>query len=100
MARGSRSEKIREYKTANPTATAAEIQEALKKERIKVSMPLIYNVLGAKKKKRRKAVRSKASSNGEQIAINSLLEAKKLVASLGSVEEAQRALDALVRLNK
>lgn len=60
-------------------------------------MPLIYNVLSTDRK-RRKGKRSKAingRTNGDSISLASLLEAEKLVASVGSIDEAKRALNTL-----
>ena len=88
----SKSQKIREFKAANPQASATEIQSALKKEKIRVSLPLIYQVFAKKKKGR------KAKSNGD-VSIETLLEAKKVVAEAGSIEEARKALELLERLS-
>lgn len=101
-----RSEKIREYHAANPGAKAADIQAGLKKAGIKVSTPLIYNAIrgtGPKKKKRRRRVAKEAlpATNGapkDAISLNALMEAKKLVKSLGSIDEAKKALAALTKL--
>ena len=91
----SKSERIRDYLSKNPTATAAEIVKALKKERIKVSMPLIYQQL-SKAKTPAKAKPVKSTSNGLSVA--SLMEAKKLVAQAGSISEAEKALNLLAQL--
>jgi soluble cytochrome b562 len=97
----SKSQLIRDYRSSNPNATAREIQDALKKRGVKVATPLIYNVLSTEKK-RRKGRRSRAvngRSNGDSISVESLLEAKKLVASVGSIDEAKRALNTLAKLS-
>ena len=93
----SKSEKIRDYLSKNPNASAAEIVKALKKERVKVSMPLIYQQL-AKAKSPRKARGSKSSRNGNGISVASLMEAKKLVSQTGSISEAEKVLNLLAQL--
>ena len=88
-----KSESVREYKAANPDATAPQIKAALKKEKIDVSLPLIYQILSKQTKPRRQ------NGNGEKfISVSSLLEAKKAVAEIGSIEEARKALDLLAKL--
>ncbi len=89
----SKSQKIRDYLAANPHASAADVRAALKKERIKVSLPLIYQQLS----KSSKPAKTK-DSNGD-VSVASLLEAKKLVSEAGSVQKAEKALDLLAKLN-
>jgi Fe2+ or Zn2+ uptake regulation protein len=98
--RTSKSQLIRNYHASNPDATAREIQDALKEQGVKVTSPLVYNVL-SREMKGRKVKRSKAvngRSNGDSISFEALLEAKKLVASVGSIDEAKRALNTLAKL--
>ena len=89
----SKSQKIREYKAANPVASAAEIQTALKKEKITVSMPLIYQVLAKQPKPQRHN-----GNGGPAVTVASLLEAKKTVAEIGSIEATRKALNLLAKL--
>ena len=89
----SKSQKIRDYLAANPAATASDVRAALKKEQIKVSMPLIYQQLS----KSSKPAKTK-NSNGA-VSMASLLEAKKLVSEAGSMAEAEKALDLLAKLS-
>lgn len=91
----SKSQRIRDYKAANPESTAPEIQAALKKEKVKVSLPLIYQIFA--KKNGRTASPSAPKVRGG-VSIETLLEAKKVVAEAGSISEARRALDLLERL--
>jgi hypothetical protein len=48
---------------------------------------------------RRKAVARKTAADGEMISVTALLNAKKLVEKLGSVEKAKTALDALSKIS-
>lgn len=93
----SKSQRIREYIAAHPKATGADIHAALKKQKIRVSMPLIYQVL-ARSRKPRNGRRSRANSGGETINVASLMEAKRLVAYAGSIAEAERILKVLGKL--
>ena len=89
-----KSDSVREYKAANPEASAPQIKEALKKEKIDVSLPLIYQILSKQAKPGRQ------NRNGEtSISVSALLEAKKAVAEIGSIEEMRKALNLLAKLS-
>jgi hypothetical protein len=93
---GAKSAAIREYLEANPNAKPKEVVEALKAKRMSVSAQMV-SVLRGKQKRNPGRGRPKAGANGPA-GIESLLEAKKLVSSLGGVEEARQALSTLAKL--
>jgi hypothetical protein len=89
-----KSDSVRAYKAANPEASAPQIKAALKKEKIEVSLPLIYQILSSQAKPQRQ------NGSGEtSISISALLEAKKTVAEIGSIEETRKALNLLAKLS-
>lgn len=93
-----KSETIRRYISKHPDAKAPEILAALRKSRVSVSLPLIYQQL-AKASGELPATRTKSSKpSGKEVSVASLLEAKKLVARAGSVAQAEKALDILKQL--
>ena len=90
----SKSERVREYIAANPEASGTEIQSALKKEKTTVSLPLIYQILA----KRSKPQRSKANG-ATNVSVDALMQVKKAVAEIGSLEETRKALNLLAKLS-
>ena len=95
----SKSQKIRDYIAANPEANAGAVQTALKKDGIRVSMALVYGTIGRARKRRGRGKKAVVSQSNDKVSLNSLLEAKKLVERLGSLDKAKVALDALAKLS-
>jgi hypothetical protein len=102
----SRSQHVREYLSGKPDATPKEIVAALAARGVKLSVGLASNVKytsgpGAKRGKRtvrKRKPRKAAASSG--VTIQELVEAKKLADSLGGIDAARSALDALATLQK
>ncbi len=90
-----KSQMIRDYLAVNPNAAASDVQAALKKARVEASMPLIYQQLS----KSSKPAKTKPKNSNGDVSVASLLEAKKLVSEAGSVQEAEKALALLAKLN-
>jgi len=99
-----RSEKIREVAASlGKGARPRDIRAALQEQGINVSAALITNVLSRSKKTLRSQRSEGAAAKALRAAprglsIEALVEAKKFVARVGSIREAQRALEALSRL--
>ena len=86
----SKAAKIRAVLAERPDAKAKEIVEALKAQRVRVSVAQVYNVKAT-------------SGNGKPAAkkasgYESLIQAKKLADAMGGVEKARAALDVLAKL--
>ena len=88
MAKNSKAAMIRAYLAEHPDAKAADVVEALKSQRVKVSAAQVYNVQGTNGKPKR--------AKGDTL--SALIEAKKLAVKLGGVDKARAALDALAKL--
>lgn len=98
---GAKTQAVRDYITANPTAATNDVVAALKATGMKVSKPMIYAVkakLGTTPKKRGRKKGSVARKNGQMISLDMLIKAKKMVEQFGSVEKAKEAMDALAKL--
>lgn len=110
----SKSQLAREYAAKHPDAGPSEIAAALKKRGVKASPNLVSMALSnsltkrrtptkkrpAKKrasaqKRRRKAATKRAPA---QPSLDALLQARKFVDQMGSLDKAQRALDGLRRV--
>ncbi len=79
-----------------------QIQAHLAKKNIKVSTGLISNVRYMMLHKGEPASErglATARANGDQISVSALLEAKRLVAKAGGVNEAKRVLDTLAKVS-
>jgi len=96
-ARGEKSQAIRDYLAANKKAKGPEVVAALAEKGIKVSLPMVYNLKARNRMGRR---RRKAEAGGQAIGVSldHLLAAKKLVDSVGSIEKAKSAVEALAKL--
>jgi hypothetical protein len=99
-----KSQAIRDYLKANRKAMPKAVVEALKAQGIEVSSQMVstvkFNMSKKKGGKKRAAAASKSSAgNGEMISVSALLDAKKLVEKLGSIEKTKAALDALSKLS-
>ncbi len=101
-----KSQSIREYLAANPTASAKEVVEGLSKNGIKVKEGLVYAVKGAmkEKSKRKKKIAKaamaavKPSSNGQASktdAITLIRSVKDLATKAGGYEKLKELVDAL-----
>lgn len=97
---------IRNYKTANPTASPKEIAEALGKQGVSVSAQFVSTVLSNARKKGgkvgkrgpkpgRKAAMAAAGGGGSY---ENLIKAKKLIEQMGGVEQARSAINALAQI--
>jgi len=103
--RGAKSEAIRTYLAANPDAGPTAVVAALKEQGVKVTVGLAANIkhrLSKPKSQRaRRSTGKRGSTNGSaEISLDQLLAAKQMVDSLGGVEAARAALDALVALQQ
>jgi hypothetical protein len=95
--RGAKSQAIRDYLAANKKAKASEVVSALAEKGITISPTAVYNLKARRKMSKR---RSKAEANGQVVglSIDHLLAAKKLVDTVGGVQQAREAIDALAKL--
>ena len=94
-----KSQRIREYAAKNPKAGPTEITRALAKDGIKVTPPLVSNVLGAAKRKKvgkRKAVSAKAAS--DKVSLSDLVATGQFVDKVGGVDEAKALIKAIEKL--
>lgn len=95
---------IRDYLQQHPDAGPTEVARALTEQKIKVSATHVSNVkarLASGAAVGTRGVgrpRKSASFNGGGLSIEMLVEVKKIVDRVGSVENAQRALSALSKL--
>jgi hypothetical protein len=104
--RGARSQAVRDYLTANPTASPKQVVEGLREQGVKVKVTLVNSIKykkpsGGKRRGRRamtmSAAARKAPSNGN-VTFEQLLDVKRLAASLGGADQVRQALDALAQL--
>jgi hypothetical protein len=101
-----KSDHVRRYLSKHPSAKPKEIYQGLTSEGVEVSMALINRIKygpgsGPKRKRggRRRRVVTAAANGSNQLSLQHLLAAKKLVEQLGSVESAKQAVDALAKLS-
>ena len=104
-ARGAnKSELIRNYRIENPDSGPKAISEALTKVGHKVTPAFVSTVLSndkrrsGKPKGRRGRRPAGAASNNGAVALNQLIQAKKLADQMGGVDKARTALDSLAKL--
>lgn len=81
---------VREYLGAHPDAKAKEVIDALALKKIKVLPAQVYGLMSAR------PVKKLAAKNGN--GFSDLIQAKKLVDSLGGVDNAKAALNVLAQL--
>ncbi len=103
-----KSEAIRNFVSENRTASAKEVAEALKKKGIVVTTAMIANVkskAGLTRSRRgrpRKVTGSQTVGRGAaakgDVALDTLIEAKRLVAKAGSAQRAVEVIRALEKL--
>jgi hypothetical protein len=99
---------IRNYKAANPSATPKEVAEALSKGGVSVSAQFVSTVLSNARKKGGKVGRRgrkpgrkpgmTAAGGGGGASIENLIKAKKFAESLGGVDQARAAINAIAQL--
>lgn len=94
LARGARSQAVREYLAQNPTAKVKDVVDALAKTGISVSDGLV-NVLKYKKARKRRVIRN-ASTHG--VGVKQLIAVKKLIDELGGMDQMRFAMTALEQL--
>lgn len=101
-----KSQEIRDYVKANRTASAKDVVEALKKKGIKVSSPMVANVKsksGLTRNRRGRPRKDEAVSSrtapGCAVALETLIEAKRFVAKVGSTQKALDVIRALEKLD-
>jgi hypothetical protein len=96
-ARGVKTQAIRDYLKTNKNAKAAEVVAALAEKGITVTAADFYNLKARKLmgKRRRKA---RAGGQTVGLSITGLLAAKKLVGTVGGIDQAREALNALAKL--
>jgi hypothetical protein len=112
-----KSQAIRDYMDANPTASPAETSKALSAQGIDVSPMFVSSIKSAYRKRkaagggpvrrgrkpgrkpgRGRGGRKPRASTGASLSIEQLLKAKQLANQLGGIQPALQALDALARL--
>ena len=95
--RGTKSQAIRDYLGTNKKAKASEVVAALAEKGVTVSTNMVYNLKARKKMGRR---RRKAESTGQVVglSITNLIAAKKLVDTVGGIDQAREAINALAKL--
>lgn len=106
-----KSQAVRDYLDKNPDAGPKQVVEGLAAQGINVSRALVGIVKYRSGPKRRKATRKKkvrrkvktraaapTSTRANHLTADDLFEAKKLADSLGGIDEARRALEALEQL--
>lgn len=101
LKRGEKTRAVREYITANPTASPKEIVAGLAATGMKIKLGLANSVKYAKRKPGRRKAPSVASvarrtSNG--VTVDQLLEVKRLADSFGGIEHVRAALESLEML--
>lgn len=100
-----KSQEIRDYVSANPTASAKGVVDALQKKGIKVSAPMVANVkskAGLTRSKRGRPPGSGAKvgrTKCADVALDTLIEAKRFVAKVGSAQKAVDVIRALEKLD-
>jgi hypothetical protein len=97
-----KSQAIRAYLKAHRGAKPLAVVEALKDQGIDVSAQTVSTVkfnMKKKKGKGRKRTAGAESTNGDKISLSALIEAKKLVDKVGSLDKVKSALKALDSLS-
>jgi hypothetical protein len=97
-----KSQAIRDFAEANPTVGPTDTAAALTEQGLDVSPAMVSQVKSKMKQKRRGRRRKKAAAPtqpaGETFELSTLVKAKKLAEQMGSIDKAQAALAALVKL--
>lgn len=99
----SKSQAIRTYMQDNSGASTSEIVAALAGQGIEVTPGLVSNIKYTSSKKKPGGRKGKVGrpprSADDAVSVSALIEAKKLVNQVGSLELARKALDTLQRLS-
>lgn len=106
LKRGEKSRVVREYITANPTATPKEIVSGLAATGMKIKIGLANSLKYAKRKPGRRkarvvasaARRTRSSSGNGAVTVDQLLEMKRFADSFGGIEHVRAALESLEML--
>ena len=99
-----KSQVIRDYAAKHPKAGPTEITRELAKQGVKVSPPLVSNVLGAaKRKKSKRRVAKKgpgrpAAVASDKVSLDALVNTSKFVEQVGGVDEAKALIKAIEKL--
>ena len=100
-----KSKAVRKYLKENRGALPKAVSDALKAQGVDVSPNYVSNIkfqMGIKKRRKKAAIPEAAAAEApvakDAISLSALLEAKKLVAKLGSTEAAKKAILALAQL--
>jgi len=102
-----KSQEIRNFVTSNPGASLKEVVAAMKKKNITVSIATVANVkskagLTRRRKKSKTKVGRKSTVNltrTSDIALDALVDAKRLVAKAGSAQRAIEMIRAIEKLD-
>ncbi|MBC8871901.1 MAG: hypothetical protein H8E44_20930 [Planctomycetes bacterium] len=102
----SKTQVIKDYLAAHPDAGPKEVAAAVNKQGLGITTNYVSNVKskmkgkgkGKKKVAAKKTVAAKQQAASDQISLSALLQAKKLVAKLGGVDQAKEAISALAQL--
>ena len=93
-----RSQEIRDYLAKDPNAGPKAIVAGLKKKGIKVTEGLASAVKYKQPAKKKKKRGRKPQAAADKISVSALVSAKKMADTLGGIEEAKAALDAVAKL--
>jgi hypothetical protein len=95
--RGAKSQAIRDYLSTNKKAKTSEVVAALAANGIPVSGQMVSSIKARRRMGKR---RRKAEANGQVVGLSltNLLAAKKLVDTVGGIDQAREAINALAKL--
>ena len=97
-----KSQAIRDYYDANPSAKPKEVASELKKKGIKVSAAFVSTIRSTSKRKTGKIGKpgrpAGSSRKNGQVSVDMLLKAKDLVNEMGGIQQAKTAIAALEKL--
>lgn len=99
-----KSQAIRDFASAHPSAKPREIAEGLKKSGLEVKAQFISNVLSKAKQATPKntkvsKVRRASKPSSGNLSVESLLTMKKAIDQVGGLDEAKAAIDAIDKLS-
>lgn len=98
-----KSQAIRDYLDAHHDAKPKEVVESLAAKKVKVTPQQVSTVkskmAGGAPKKRRRVAGANGHAKSDQVNLNLLIEAKRFASRAGGVEDAQRLLEALKKLD-
>ena len=101
--RGARSQAVRDFLAANPTASPNQVVNGLREQGIKVKVTLVNSIKYKKPSKGRtrrapsvRMAARRSSRNG--VTVEQLLEVKRFADSIGGAEQVRQALKTLEQL--